>query len=107
LNQVLLLLLNIISNNFSDCIWNDNSAYYNLAEPEWVTQTLAFSLRQRTDCAGVWGTLALGKEPKWVTRRWRFHYASVLIATAYEGRWRWEGSQNGLPRRWRFHCAGV
>jgi hypothetical protein len=41
-------------------------------EPEQVTQTLAFSLRRRLDCASVSGTLALGRELEQVTQTLAF-----------------------------------
>jgi hypothetical protein len=77
-------------------------------------------VRIRLPGTSAMNALALRSNQNGLPRRWRFHCASVLIALAYEGRWRWEGAKMGypdagagkgakmgLPRRWRVHCAGV
>ena len=44
---------------------------------------------------GAIDALALRRDQNGLPRRWRFHCASVLIAPAGEGRWRWEGAKMG------------
>ena len=57
-------------------------------------------MRQRNERAGAIDALALRRDQNGLPIRWRFQCASVLIAPACEGRWRWEEpewAKTGFP----------